>query len=127
MDKSFELSPEIDISFVSSGRPSVDHTYPSFYDSIDSGTSSRLSLIGSEMENRSSTSSSNPRSKHFMEICSPQREFSSSSIDSGKSWSSQNNSNMVKIISSYSSNYISLINWKHHRVNCIYTCHQRLI
>lgn len=106
MDKSFELSPEIDISFVSSGRPSVDHTYPSFnfYDSIDSGTSSRLSLIGSEMENRSSTSSSNPRSKHLMEICSPQLEFSSSSIDSGKSWSSQNNNNMVKIISSYSSN-----------------------
>ncbi|KAM5578531.1 U-box domain-containing protein 52 [Rosa sericea] len=94
MDRSFELPPDSDISFVSSGRPSVDRMYPSFYDSMDSGRNSRR-LIGSETENISSVSS-NPRSRHFMEINSPQPEFSPSSVDSGNSWLSQNNNNNLE-------------------------------
>ncbi|CDP18079.1 unnamed protein product [Coffea canephora] len=52
--KPYELSsPDTDISFVSSGRPSIDNTFPSFADSIDSGpTPPRISGF-SEMENRS--------------------------------------------------------------------------
>ncbi|XP_027082283.1 U-box domain-containing protein 35-like [Coffea arabica] len=52
--KPYELSsPDTDISFVSSGRPSIDNTFPSFADSINSGpTPPRISGF-SEMENRS--------------------------------------------------------------------------
>lgn len=37
--KPYEISqPDTDISFVSSGRPSIDNMFPSFADSFDSGT-----------------------------------------------------------------------------------------
>ncbi|KDP33410.1 hypothetical protein JCGZ_06981 [Jatropha curcas] len=41
-----ELSvPDTDISFVSSGRPSVDRMFPAFYDALDIGRTSRLSNV----------------------------------------------------------------------------------
>ncbi|XP_050379702.1 U-box domain-containing protein 35-like [Argentina anserina] len=91
MDRSYDLSPDIDISFVSGGRPSVDRMYPSFLDSLDSRRNSRH-LISAESENRSSLSS-NLASKHLMEITYPKPEFSSSSVNGGNSWLSQINNN----------------------------------
>ncbi|XP_048329704.1 U-box domain-containing protein 35 [Ziziphus jujuba] len=83
-NRSYELSPDSDISFVSSGRPSVDRMFPSFYDSIDSGTPPRYST-GSDFDLRSFASSNKS-----IDISAAQLEFSSASCDSGKSWSSQN-------------------------------------
>lgn len=63
LNKSHDLSPDSDLSFVSSnGRSSID--------------------------NRSSTSSYS--GTKYIDMSSPQNDFSSSSMDSGKSWSSQN-------------------------------------
>ncbi|KAA8520993.1 hypothetical protein F0562_011666 [Nyssa sinensis] len=46
-----ELSPpDTDISFVSSGRPSIDHMFPSFYDSVEMSRNQRLSSC-SETDN----------------------------------------------------------------------------
>ncbi|WCJ30566.1 Protein kinase protein with adenine nucleotide alpha hydrolases-like domain [Euphorbia peplus] len=39
------MPPDSDISFVSSGRPSVDRLFPAFYDSLDSGRNQRLSNV----------------------------------------------------------------------------------
>uniref|UniRef100_A0A7N0URN2 RING-type E3 ubiquitin transferase n=1 Tax=Kalanchoe fedtschenkoi TaxID=63787 RepID=A0A7N0URN2_KALFE len=38
-------SQDTDISFVSSGRPSIDHMFPSYYDAIDVGKSPRMSSV----------------------------------------------------------------------------------
>lgn len=49
-------SKETDISFVSSGRPSIDRIFPAFYDNIENSatrTPPRLSNI-SDMENNNS-------------------------------------------------------------------------
>ncbi|KAJ9689187.1 hypothetical protein PVL29_014713 [Vitis rotundifolia] len=58
LSKSYgELSvPETDISFVSSGRPSIDRIYPFLYDNLDTGMNPRLSN-SSEMNPRLSNSS----------------------------------------------------------------------
>ena len=47
---------ESDISFVSSGRPSIDRLFPSLYDDMDSGFTSRFSS-GSDFDIRSFSSS----------------------------------------------------------------------
>ncbi|XP_065850166.1 U-box domain-containing protein 35 isoform X2 [Euphorbia lathyris] len=39
------MPPDTDISFVSSGRPSVDRLFPAFYDSVDTGRNQRLSNV----------------------------------------------------------------------------------
>ncbi|KAM1011577.1 hypothetical protein ACFX13_047669 [Malus domestica] len=93
MDKSYELSPETDISFVSSGRPSIDRMSPRCDFGVESGMNSRLS-IGSDGDNRSPTSS---YSRHkFLDMGSLQCEMSSCSIDSGKSSSSSQNMDDVE-------------------------------
>ncbi|RXH88420.1 hypothetical protein DVH24_000019 [Malus domestica] len=93
MDKSYELSPETDISFVSSGRPSIDRMSPRCDFGVESGMNSRLS-IGSDGDNRSPTSS---YSRHkFLAMGSLQCEMSSCSIDSGKSSSSSQNMDDVE-------------------------------
>ncbi|KAM0957113.1 hypothetical protein ACFX13_025916 [Malus domestica] len=93
MDKSYELSPETDISFVSSGRPSIDRMSPRCDFGVESGMNSRLS-IGSDGDNRSSTSS---YSRHkFLDMGSLQYEMSSCSTDGGKSWSSSQNMDDVE-------------------------------
>ncbi|WJZ98531.1 hypothetical protein VitviT2T_017046 [Vitis vinifera] len=58
LSKSYgELSvPETDISFVSSGRPSIDHIFPFSYDNLDTGMNPWLSN-SSEMNPRLSNSS----------------------------------------------------------------------
>ncbi|XP_016647171.1 PREDICTED: U-box domain-containing protein 35 [Prunus mume] len=84
-NKSYELSSETDISFVSSGRPSVDKLFPSFYDGLESGPRSSIS---SDMDTISSTSSYSGHK--FIDMNSLQHEFSSSSIESENSWSSRN-------------------------------------
>ncbi|XP_034699939.1 U-box domain-containing protein 52-like [Vitis riparia] len=58
LSKSYgELSvPETDISFVSSGRPSIDRIFPFSYDNLDTGMNPRLSN-SSEMNPRLSNSS----------------------------------------------------------------------
>ncbi|KAL6144952.1 hypothetical protein ACLB2K_055641 [Fragaria x ananassa] len=94
MDRSYDLSPDIDISIVSSERPSMDRMYPSFLDSMDSRRNSRH-LNSSESEYGSSMSS-HSRSTHFKEINFPKPEYSSSSsVDRGDSWLSQNNNNTL--------------------------------
>lgn len=82
MNKSYEISPETDISFVSSGRPSTDCMFPAFSESLESGP--RLS-ISSDVDYRRSSYSGNK----FIDMSSSQCEVSSSSIESGNSWSSQ--------------------------------------
>ncbi|KAL6141135.1 hypothetical protein ACLB2K_059426 [Fragaria x ananassa] len=94
MDRSYDLSPDIDISIVSSERPSMDRMYPSFLDSMDSRRNSRH-LSSSESEYGSSMSS-HSRSTHFKEINFPKPEYSSSSsVDRGDSWLSQNSNNTL--------------------------------
>ncbi|KAL6286096.1 hypothetical protein ACE6H2_010486 [Prunus campanulata] len=94
MDKSYELSSDTDISFVSSGRASIDHISPSFYDFGAEVTMPSRHSIGSEMESRSSTSSYS-RNRLF-DMGSPQYEISSCSIESGKSSSSSQNMDDVE-------------------------------
>ncbi|XP_057510750.1 U-box domain-containing protein 35-like [Actinidia eriantha] len=81
-----ELSPpDTDISFVSSGRTSIDRMFPSFYDSLDTNRSPRLSSY-SDLDNHSF------ESLHFgrksIDTTTPP-EFSQVSHDSDKSSSSQ--------------------------------------
>ncbi|PSR93579.1 Serine/threonine-protein kinase [Actinidia chinensis var. chinensis] len=81
-----ELSPpDTDISFVNSGRTSVDRMFPSFYDSFDTNRSPRLSSY-SDLDNHSF------ESLHFgrksIDTITPS-EFSQVSHDSDKSSSSQ--------------------------------------
>lgn len=82
MNNSYDLSPEsTDISFVSSGRPSIDRMFPSLMTPRKS--------ISPEFDNRSSASS---YSRHqFIDMSSSPQDFSSSSMESGKSWSSSHN------------------------------------
>ncbi|XP_073226115.1 U-box domain-containing protein 35 isoform X2 [Cicer arietinum] len=83
--RSYESTiPDSDISFVSSGRPSVDRMFPSLYEEMDSqtGMTPRLS-IGSDFDLRSFGSSfSGAKSID-------QNDYSFSSQDSGMSMSSQ--------------------------------------
>ncbi|PRQ50611.1 putative protein kinase RLK-Pelle-RLCK-IXb family [Rosa chinensis] len=88
MNKSYQLSPETDISYVGSGKPNMDNMFPSLYDGLESGISAQYST-NSEWENRSSTSTSYSGTK-FIDISSAQNEFSSASIESRKSCHSQN-------------------------------------
>lgn len=88
MNKSYLLSPETDISYVSSDKPNMDNMFPSFYDGLESGVSPRYSIT-SEWDNRSSTSTSYSGTK-YIDMSSAQNEFSSSSIGSRNSYSSQN-------------------------------------
>ncbi|XP_022737175.1 U-box domain-containing protein 35 [Durio zibethinus] len=74
--------PDTDISFVSSGRPSIDRIFPAFYDSQDiSRTAPRLSNV-SEIESNLSFESMQFGRKS-LEISSPP-DFSSFSQDSDK-------------------------------------------
>lgn len=75
--------PDTDISFVSSGRSSIDRMFPSVYDDLDSGMNPRFSA-GSDFDYRSFGSSlSGAKSID-------QGEYSFSSQDSGTSKSSSN-------------------------------------
>ncbi|KAK7399052.1 hypothetical protein VNO78_10227 [Psophocarpus tetragonolobus] len=80
--RSYDSSiPDSDISFVSSGRPSVDRMFPSMYDDTDSGMNPRLST-GSDFDIRSFGSSfSGAKSIDH-------GDYSFSSQDSGTSMSS---------------------------------------
>lgn len=93
--RSYESTiPDSDISFVSSGRPSVDRMFPSLYEEMDSqtGMTPRLS-IGSDFDLRSFGSSfSGAKSID-------QNDYSFSSQDSGMSMSSQPRiSNSVSLV-----------------------------
>eukprot|EP00261_Vitis_vinifera_P037455 XP_019078698.1 PREDICTED: U-box domain-containing protein 52 [Vitis vinifera] len=93
LSKSYgELSvPETDISFVSSGRPSIDHIFPFSYDNLDTGMNPWLSN-SSEMNPRLSNSSDlNTRlSIGRSSELNYSLDLSSSSNESGRlSWASQ--------------------------------------
>ncbi|KAJ4964120.1 hypothetical protein NE237_024059 [Protea cynaroides] len=83
-----ELSaPDTDISFVSSGRPSIDRMFPSLYDHLESGRTSRLST-SSDIDNRS-FETLRPGNKPANDY--QYQEFSMVSEDSARSsYSSQN-------------------------------------
>lgn len=66
-----------DISFVSSGRPSVDLMFPSFHDHVDVP---RLSLNSEYEENRISIATSCSSDKQSIDIGSSYAAFSSSSL-----------------------------------------------
>ncbi|KAF3437275.1 hypothetical protein FNV43_RR20028 [Rhamnella rubrinervis] len=87
MTRSYELSADSDISFVSSGRPSVDRMFPSFYDSMEIGTPPRYSN-SSEYDIKSFASSVSGAKS--IDMSSSQLEFSSTSCESANSWSSEN-------------------------------------
>lgn len=70
-----------DISFVSSGRPSVDLMFPSFHDHVDVP---RLSLNSEYEENRISIATSCSSDKQSIDIGSSYAAFSSSSLGSGR-------------------------------------------
>ncbi|GAV59746.1 Pkinase domain-containing protein/Usp domain-containing protein [Cephalotus follicularis] len=76
--------PDSDISFVSSGRPSIDHMYSSFYESDESGPTRYSS--SSEYDHRSYGSSYSGNKS--VDMSSPQCNFLSSSQESGRmAWS----------------------------------------
>ncbi|BFG20969.1 hypothetical protein CerSpe_072430 [Prunus speciosa] len=87
MNNSYDFSPEsTDISFVSSGRASIDRMFPSLMTPRKS--------ISAEFDNRSSASS---YSRHqFIDMSSSPKDFSSSSMESGKSWLSSHNMDEVE-------------------------------
>ncbi|XP_068304199.1 U-box domain-containing protein 35-like [Pyrus communis] len=88
MNKTYELPPGSDISFVSRGSPSMEHVSAnSFYDSMSPGMASGLSM-NSEFDSRSSTSTASYSGTKFIDMSSPRRDFSSSSFESGNSWPS---------------------------------------
>lgn len=87
MNRSYELSADSDISFVSSGRPSIDRMFPSFYDITESGTTPRHSN-SSEYDLKSFASSLSGAKS--LDMSTSPLDFSSNSGDSSKSWSSQN-------------------------------------
>ncbi|ESQ44536.1 hypothetical protein EUTSA_v10003492mg [Eutrema salsugineum] len=70
-----------DISYVSSGRPSVDLMFPSFYDNVDNP---RLSLSSDFEENRISFATSCSSDKQSIDLGSSYAAFSSSSLESGR-------------------------------------------
>ncbi|KAJ1438034.1 UspA [Sesbania bispinosa] len=86
--RSYESSiPDSDISFVSSGRPSIDRLFPSMYDDLDSGIAPPRLSSGSDYDVRSFGSSfSGAKSID-------QGDYSFSSQDSGMSMSSSRLSN----------------------------------
>nr|XP_011467080.1 PREDICTED: U-box domain-containing protein 35-like isoform X2 [Fragaria vesca subsp. vesca] len=88
MNKSYQLSPETDISYVCSDKPNMDNMYPSLYDGLESGITTRYSNT-SEWDNRSSTSSSYSGTK-FIDMSSAHSESTSASTESGKLCHSQN-------------------------------------
>ncbi|KAL6141046.1 hypothetical protein ACLB2K_059337 [Fragaria x ananassa] len=88
MNKSYQLSPETDISYVCSDKPNMDNMYPSLYDGLESGITTRYSNT-SELDNRSSTSSSYSGTK-FIDMSSAHSESTSASTESGKLCHSQN-------------------------------------
>ncbi|GMQ02578.1 hypothetical protein CsSME_00048736 [Camellia sinensis var. sinensis] len=80
-------SPDTDISYVSSGRASIDRIFPSLYDSFETSRSPRLSSC-SELENvHHSFESMNLTGHKSVDTTTP--EFSLVSQDSDKSSSSQ--------------------------------------
>ncbi|CAA6662377.1 unnamed protein product [Spirodela intermedia] len=79
--------PESDISFVSSGRPSVDRMYPPLHDHSDSSWPSRLSG-GSSALDRSFEAVRTPKHSRSMEGNTAAHEYSFSH-HSDSSWSSQ--------------------------------------
>lgn len=87
MNKSYELSPDTDISFVSSGRPSIDRLFPSLHDSHEPGMSPRFSASSDfDMLKNFASSLSGHKS---VDMSSSQYDFSNHSNDSGVSSSSQ--------------------------------------
>jgi len=68
-----------DISFVSSGRPSVDQMFPSLYDDVDVP---RLSVTSEYGENRLSFATT--YSKQSIDLGSPYAPNSSTSFESGR-------------------------------------------
>ncbi|KAL5538649.1 hypothetical protein UlMin_043608 [Ulmus minor] len=88
MNRSYELSPETDISFVSSGRPSMDRMFPAFYDNMEAGMSPRYSNE-SDFDFLRNVASNLPGNKS-VDLTSSHYDFSSSSIESGKSSTSHN-------------------------------------
>lgn len=81
MNKSHESSiPDSDISFVSSGRPSVDRMFPSLYEDLDNGIVPRLSC-GSDFDSKSYGSSFSGAKS--IDMAPPFDNFSFSSQSSG--------------------------------------------
>lgn len=72
---------ESDISFVSSGRPSVDQMFPSLYDNVDVP---RLSVSSEYGQNRFSIATSYSSGKESIDLGSPYAGNSSSSLESGR-------------------------------------------
>lgn len=89
-NKSYELSPDTDISFVSNERPTVDRIFPSLYDNIDTGMSPRLSTSSDLDILRTSFASSPFSGNKSFDIISSPYDFNYHLNDSAKSSSSQN-------------------------------------
>ncbi|KAJ6435960.1 hypothetical protein OIU84_001066 [Salix udensis] len=83
----YEPVSDSDISFVSSGRPSTDRMFPAFHDVLETGMVPRLSN-SSDYDYRS-FGSSNSGNKSI--DVGSQYNFSSTSEESGTSWSSSQN------------------------------------
>lgn len=96
MNKPYEpYMPDTDISFVSSGRTSVDRLFPSFYENLESGlTTPRLSTSSDyDFGNFGSSLSGN---KQLDMLHSQFDHYSSSSSESGKLSSSSSSQNIVR-------------------------------
>lgn len=86
--------PDSDISFVSSGRPSIDRIFPSLYDNNDPNrTPPRLSNF-SDMDYGSNFDQSSNYGRRSVDLSSP-TDFSTGSYESSERFSSASQS-MVK-------------------------------
>ena len=78
MTKAFELSiPDSDISYVSTGRPSTDRMFPSFFDNIESGLNTRLSTSSDFDDNNFGSLFAGNKS---IDMTSSQVDFSSKNL-----------------------------------------------
>ncbi|XP_050384702.1 U-box domain-containing protein 34-like [Argentina anserina] len=77
MNKSYQLSPETDISYVCSDKPNMDNMFPSLYDGLESEIPPRYSNT-SEWDNRSSTSTSYSAQNESTSAPTEIRQFSHS-------------------------------------------------
>lgn len=94
MHRSYESSiPDSDISFVSSGRPSVDRMFPSLYEEMDSHSGTPRLSTGSDFDVRSFGSSFSGTRQSIEQG----GDYSFSSQDSGNSMSSSRISNSVSL------------------------------
>lgn len=104
--------PDSDISYVSSGRPSIDRIFPTFYDAFDSGKATPPRTSNStEIDMNHSFESMNYFGRKSLDISSSPPAFSSISQESDR-LSSASQPMMVSVSCHISAKCVSCVVWK---------------